>query len=117
MLIDATDSDYIHRVNGVPLFYSGLDTRNHSHATLPYNDLLMASKFVRTESENLLSITLTPPLSPNSNFASAYQPLSTSRRASVIMKVENFQIVPINESQPINMIAIDHVCRWENCYK
>jgi hypothetical protein len=56
-------------------------------------------------------ITLTPPLSP---FNSSNAGDQSRRRGSVIMKVENCQITPANDNQ---QISIDHVCRWENCYR
>ncbi|KAG5676979.1 hypothetical protein PVAND_006770 [Polypedilum vanderplanki] len=109
MLIDT--SEYIHRVNGVPLFYY------QPYATPPYCDTLMTSKIVPPSTESLSSLTpLTPPLSPNLNSPQFATNGNQSRRGSVIMKVENCQIIPANESPP-NLINIDHVCRWENCYK
>lgn len=105
MLIDT--SAYLHRVNGIPLFYTQY---YQPFATPPYShDSSMTSKIVRTES--ISPITLTPPLSPNN--LNLHTTISGDQlcRNSVIMKVENFQIKPANE------ISVDHVCRWENCYK
>lgn len=117
MLID-TNTDYVQRVNGVPLYYyySGV-SYYHPYATPPPYDTktsLMTSKIIPPES-CLSPITLTPPLSPNLNLGTSTNVVSgdQSRRGSVIMKVENCQIIPANERQ----ISVEHVCRWENCYK
>lgn len=129
MLID-TSQDYACRVNGIPLYYSTsyVPTTNtyrkdfcpissySPYATpSPPCDILMTSKVVPSP-RNLSPplITLTPPLSPfNSSNASPAGDDQSRRRGSVIMKVENCQITPANDSQ----ISIDHVCRWENCYR
>lgn len=102
MLIDA--NDYICRVNGAPLYYNGL--RHHpvysSPDTPPYTnyDFLMSKLAAHTP------LPLTPPISP--------LPVSEQQtiRGSVIMKVENCQIVPAGEGN-----VEQHVCRWENCYR
>lgn len=126
MLID-TSQDYLCRVNGIPLYYSQTNTflkgfspisQYSPYATpSPPCDTSMTSKIVpspRNLSPSPL-ITLTPPLSPfNSSNATTTGGDQSRRRSSVIMKVENCQITPANENQ---QISIDHVCRWENCYR
>lgn len=130
MLID-TSQDYAYRVNGIPLYYttstssSGNIYCKEFYTIPPYSpyatpsppcDLLMTSKIVPSPRNLTPSplITLTPPLSPsNSSNASTTGGDQSRRRNSVIMKVENCQITP-NDGQQIN---IDHVCRWENCYR
>lgn len=117
MLINTTE--YIHRVNGIPLYYSGLAPFLHHPSATFYdyhalatpqvspsytnNDFLMS----KAAPQNSLPITLTPPISP--------LPLSLSeeqtRRESVIMKVENFQIIPAKTRSD------QQICRWENCFR
>ena len=114
MVVDS--SDYVYKVNGVPLYYnfSGLSYYyHHPYESPPYDDTkatLMTSKIIQTA--DLLPIT--PPLSPNISLGTSTNVNDQSRRrSSVIMKVENCQILPANETQ----ISIEHVCRWESCYK
>jgi hypothetical protein len=106
--------DYIQSINGVPLYYYYSGLPYHPYATPPYETsktLLMTSKIIPP---SLSPITLTPPLSPNLSLGTSTNVGDQSRRGSVIMKVENCQILPANETQ---IISIEHVCRWENCYK
>ena len=114
MLINT--NEYIHRVNGIPLYYNGLAPFIHTvthyeyhalstpNASPPYTsyDFLMS----KAASQNPLPLTLTPPISP--------VPLADeqTRRESVIMKVENCQIIPAKES-----IDDQHICRWEECFR
>lgn len=126
MLID-TSQEYVCRVNGVPLFYNITSNykssyhqdiyRTYATPSPPY-DSLMSSK-IDSPPQTLSSpslITLTPPLSPfNSSNASTAGTDQSRRRDSVIMKVENCQITPANDTK--QSISIDHVCRWENCYR
>ena len=125
MIIDS-NADYIHRVNGIPLFYNpkGSNSGDSFNLNLPYTlyastpsppcDFMMTSKITQSLSPPL--ITLTPPLSPTSSTAGGSKNDQSQRRSSVIMKVENCQITPCaNETQ--QQISIDHVCRWENCYR
>ncbi|XP_070491298.1 zinc finger protein GLIS2 homolog isoform X2 [Chironomus tepperi] len=94
-------------MNGLPYYHPP------PYATPPHETsktLLMTSKIIPP---SLSPITLTPPLSPNLNLGTTTNVGDQSRRGSVIMKVENCQILPANETQ----ISIEHVCRWENCYK
>ena len=54
---------------------------------------------------------ITPPLSPSSEkLPQIPTDADTSRRNSVIMKVENSQIKPIEQTE-------EFVCKWENCYR
>lgn len=128
MLID-TSQDYIYRVNGIPLYYNSSTqntflkgfspvSRYSPYATpSPPCDTSMTSKIIPSP-RNLSPpplITLTPPLSPfSSSNATTTGGDQSRRRSSVIMKVENCQITPANDNQ---QISIDHVCRWENCYR
>lgn len=102
------ESNAIHRVNGAPLYYHELKSlqaapyeylpQSTPDASPPYTnyDFLMSKL-----STQLSPLTLTPPISPS--------PQSERQiRGSVIMKVENCQIIPANDQQ---------VCRWENCYR
>lgn len=123
--------EYIHRVNGTPLYYNGLtpfldyhryhpvpnlfvDLQGHSlpetspEASPPYtqNDVLM-SKITPQNSP----LTLTPPISPLPVIE------QQTRRGSVIMKVENCQIIPAQEGNESQLINIEHVCRWVGCYR
>lgn len=115
MVIDT--EDYIQSINGVPLYYyySGLPYYHPPpYATPPYETsktLLMTSKIIPPSLSPITA--LTPPLSPNLSLGTSTNVSDQSRRGSVIMKVENCQILPANETQ----ISIEHVCRWENCYK
>lgn len=117
MLIDT--NEYVHRVNGIPLYYNGLGSLVHHAVPSLYDcyalstpntsplhtsyDFLMS----KIASQNLPP-TLTPPISP--------QPMKDqqSRRSSVIMKVENCQIVPASEFE---QQTTEHVCRWKHCYR
>lgn len=116
MLIDT--NEYVHRVNGIPLYYNGLTPFLHQAATSLYDyralstpnasppyanyDFLM-SKIASQNSP----LTLTPPISP--------LPFKEqqSRRSSVIMKVENCQIVPAIDVEQTE----EHICRWQHCYR
>lgn len=100
--------DYVRRVNGVPLYYNGLTTTLYPSAHFEYQpqspsppytnyDVLMSKLPARTS-----PLMLTPPISP--------LPEQQTRRDSVIMKVENCQVIPATDSE-------QHVCRWENCYR
>lgn len=102
--------DYVHRVNGVPLYYNGLTTTLYPSAHFEYQpqspsppytsyDVLMSKLPARTS-----PLMLTPPISP--------LPEQQSRRDSVIMKVENCQVIPAAGGN-----SEQHVCRWENCYR
>lgn len=130
MLIDASQ-DYIYRVNGIPLYYSSstipVNTYFKEFCTIPqYSpyatpsppcDTSMTSKIIPSQHNSLSPpplITLTPPLSPFNTSNAITTSSNQSRRGSVIMKVENCQITPANDNQ---QISIDHVCRWENCYR
>lgn len=111
-MFDSTE--YIHRVNGIPLYYNGLRTPylHHSGILLYDNHLLSPdssppySNYDFLMSKIASPLTLTPPLSPTSEI-----PLDTTKRESVIMRVENRQVIPATED------IIEHVCRWENCYR
>lgn len=120
-------NEYLHRVNGVPLYYNGLtpflhhqaspfyeyQTLSPPNASPPYTqyDFLM-SKITSRNSP----LTLTPPNSPLP--AGLVVNDQQSRRSSVIMKVENCKIVPAIE---VNGDQQLHVCHWngntENCYR
>lgn len=126
MIID-TNTDYIHRVNGIPLFYnpSGSNSSGSFNSLPLYSlyatpsppcDFIMTSENTQESLSPPLIITLTPPLSPSSSTVCGSNNNDQSqRRGSVIMKVENCQITPCaNDTQ---QISIDHVCRWENCYR
>lgn len=114
------ENEFVHRVNGIPLYYivdrssqvlhQCTATKYDFHvqasitATPPYtpHDFLM-SKVAPTNSP----FTLTPPISP------LPEKEQFTRRESVIMKVENCQIITANEGSN----SLLHVCRWENCYR
>lgn len=118
MLIENTE--YLHRVNGIPLYYSTSRRSSLTPYTIyatpspPLFDFSMSSKNISLPPDPIN--TLTPPLSPYSSSMVVCN--DKRRRDSVIMKVENCQITPAapppNENQQIN---IQHVCRWENCYR
>lgn len=124
MIIDS-NIEYIHRVNGIPLFYnpngsnSGDSFNSYTlYATTPSPpcDFMMTSKITPQSLSPPLIMTLTPPLSPTSSTVGASKNDQSQRRSSVIMKVENCQITPCaNETQ--QPISIDHVCRWVGCYR
>lgn len=115
MLINS--NEHILRLNGIQLHYNGLApfTQHSSVSFLDnkgfqYNnfspvysnhDFLMSSLVSQNSS---LITTLTPPISP--------LPPSEerSKRESVIMKVENYQVTSVNDSN-------QHVCRWEHCFR
>jgi hypothetical protein len=114
MLID--NREHIHRVNGIPLYYNGLIHQPTAFyeflapSSPPYTnyDLLMSmSKFGPQSS----SLTLTPPISPLP-VADTQPQQQSPRRGSVIMKVENCQIMPAKAAS-----ADQHICRWESCYR
>ena len=116
MLIDP--NEYIHRVNGIPLYYNGLTPIPYHPAFIsfhptpaasppPYKNYgFLMSKFTSPQNTPL---TLTPPISP--------VPEPQLRRGSVIMKVENCQIFPTNEVTESPIISVEHCCKWQNCYK
>ena len=122
MLID-TNEYIVHRVNGIPLYYNGLTFLNHPsyydfqpspEASPPYSnyDFLM-SKITSHHVNSPLTLTpLTPPISPLPE-----QQQQQARRSSVIMKVENCQIIPANEGNESQLVSVENVCRWENCYR
>lgn len=97
--------DFVHRVYGVPLYYNEYSSfhQQPSPEYSPPYDFMMAKL-----STQISPLTLTPPISPISPSVE-----QQSRRSSVIMKVENCQIMPAidDNSEPT------HVCRWESCYR
>lgn len=127
MIMDSK-SDYIHRVNGIPLFYNpssgGFRTSISPYLLYatpsPPCDFTMTSEITQQSPQSLsppLIITLTPPLSPSSSTVGSSNNDQSQRRGSVIMKVENCQITPCANDTQTQQISIDHVCRWENCYR
>lgn len=111
-------NEYIHRVNGIPLYYNGLAPFLH-HPSATYFDYHVLSTpnasppytnydplMSKAASQNSLPLTLTPPISP--------LPLSEgqTRRESVIMKVKNCQIFPAKDAN-----HDQHICRWEHCFR
>lgn len=109
-------NENVHRVNGIPLYYNALGPFVH-HASSLYDYHTLSTPYASppyTKYDFLMSkitsqnspLTLTPPISP--------LPVKQqeSRRGSVIMKVENCQIVPV-----IDVDLNEHVCRWTNCYR
>lgn len=116
-------NEYIHRVNGIPLYYNGVafvdyhrppaptlydafHTQSTPDASPPYAsyDFLM-SKIAPHHTQ----LTLTPPVSPITT--------EPARRGSVIMKVENCQVIRTSESSDSQPVSVENVCRWNNCYR
>jgi hypothetical protein len=111
----------IHRVNGAPLYY-GLTPITHQYlpftpiciydyhapdSSPPYTNFDFLMSKITSQHPVHSPLTLTPPISP--------LPLpEQTKRSSVIMKVENCQIIPTNDDDESRL---EHVCRWENCYK
>lgn len=128
-----TEVNYIDRLNGISLYYNGLNSyyqqqvcKNSSISagaagsscyypiTPPYTngyDYLMPisedyQKFYAPES---------PPQSPtNQCNEKPKSPETTTQRTSVIMKVENSQVKPIKD---LDNVAEEIVCKWINCYR
>lgn len=118
-------NEYIHRVNGIPLYYNGVafvdyhrppiptlydafHTQTTPDASPPYASYeFLMSKIAPHHSP----LTLTPPISP--------LPEPPARRGSVIMKVENCQVIHATtlRSSESQVVKIENVCRWENCYR
>ena len=109
MIPELNEVNYINRLDGVPLFYS-------SRSQGPYNSFeyfpTSAKKLRLSSPINQDNFILTPPLSPNYQNHQTQTSPQYFRRSSVIMKVENQIIRPIDKS------PADHeVCKWVNCYR
>lgn len=107
MLPELNAVNYINRLDGAPLFYS-------SSFQGPFNYYPTSVKNQKLSSPiHQNYYTLTPPLSPNYQSHQTQVLPKNFGRSSVIMKVENHQIKP-NDNSPSD----DHeVCKWANCYR
>lgn len=116
MLTEVT-FNYIDRINGVPLYYNGLNSYHHISAShSPFSagtftgSYYPISQSFTNNYDILMQGLITPPLSPPSDKTTVPE---NNQRTSVIMKVENSQIRPAK----IEDNSEEFICKWVGCFR
>ncbi len=111
--------NYIDRINGVPLYYHGLNSYHQINSPISPLSAGTNSFFgsyypiphgFTNSYDILMQGLITPPLSPPSDKPTQDE---STQRSSVIFKVENSQVSPAK----IEQNREEFICKWIGCFR